>query len=1087
MNKKFSTLMVGTLLAASTSAFAVTDAYKTIPTVTEVASGSTTITSGDLVLLKGVGGTNGIDLNGPASGKVKMDSLIWNTALTAGRSKAHVDSLLFTVTHKPVAQMYNGTPIQENVFTFASRYVKFAFAKPAAGKVANAFVKSNGELNEWILPEAYMTTKANNSSNNALGYAPYAIASRVGNGDATPDSVYVLATLKVKDANDNAAGTVQIVKIGYSDKLDAEIAQYGNYIKFDKGEGQLLEAASGSASNATHTLVTFSGFKVTGDLDFAVPYNEVEAALGYKTPSFAFGTAVSQGEENLLAAYNWEVKQFERGDNVLLKAVGAKQDVTNRDLYLTVDNACYDDVNTANFKLALDTLPGDGNSSAVPAEMFRNKDTYAFTIKANFTNDSISISTVKVPARQDDNSFVDKNGQTQVEAKVAVIAVKSFLGKNVLTTIVTNDDKTPAPLITPSEDPTKELENAGSAAEFTDGDVYNIYDMNKVKANGEVNPDYGKALIIDNMNNRTIQKFVKLANFDNTLPSHQWVVVKQKSAKVYSFTNRETGAGVDATAESGKTTLTNVKLYPVSGTTNEYTYGTKADTIKLEKRAASTLSKFDGYRNITKEEQMNKVFTLRFVSELLGKEAFVQQGADSLMMVTLDNKAKAAQVRFLQMGDSIKLGKLTIAPYAIKLGRYFLTYDKTKKVYRFTTKQEGEAEGEAPTVDDTFVLTKLIGGKLALVPSTTVNGGAPEKLAIDSKDGSAVKVALNSDLRHTFELTEPEAPIFAQVMPKTDTTLVDVSFSSVENLGWQIAVGADNFLYEGVPALKAGGAEYDKAAFKFQLDTAYIQRPGNTMPLYYITRDAVRGDSIPVPHEHIKGDDHVCPAPLPNDTLSGNYLFIMEDSLGISRENDLKYGYTYNAEYESVGAFAKLQMVKAKHIGDKLIVNPGRVTPSSMDTLIAGEIANNATVEQMQTQWLAGRNAENKALFAFRINLDNKDEYAIYNPSTRKYITYVNGFVVASEVAAFYNLKDKEGGNVANETIDQTASTVSVLAKNGAVEVVGAAGKKVVVSNMLGQVKANTVLTSDNATISVPAGIMIVAVDGEEAVKVIVK
>ena len=158
MNKKFSTLMVGTLLAASTSAFAVTDAYKTIPTVTEVASGSTTITSGDLVLLKGVGGTNGIDLNGPASGKVKMDSLIWNTALTAGRSKAHVDSLLFTVTHKPVAQMYNGTPIQENVFTFASRYVKFAFAKPAAGKVANAFVKSNGELNEWILPEAYMTT-----------------------------------------------------------------------------------------------------------------------------------------------------------------------------------------------------------------------------------------------------------------------------------------------------------------------------------------------------------------------------------------------------------------------------------------------------------------------------------------------------------------------------------------------------------------------------------------------------------------------------------------------------------------------------------------------------------------------------------------------------------------------------------------------------------------------------------------------------------------------------------------------------------------------------------------------------------------
>ena len=64
---------------------------------------------------------------------------------------------------------------------------------------------------------------------------------------------------------------------------------------------------------------------------------------------------------------------------------------------------------------------------------------------------------------------------------------------------------------------------------------------------------------------------------------------------------------------------------------------------------------------------------------------------------------------------------------------------------------------------------------------------------------------------------------------------------------------------------------------------------------------------------------------------------------------------------------------------------------------------------------------------------------------------------------------------------------VSVVAGNGTVTVQGAAGKSVVITNILGKVVAETVLTSDNATIAVPAGIVAVAVDGEEAVKTVVK
>ena len=73
----------------------------------------------------------------------------------------------------------------------------------------------------------------------------------------------------------------------------------------------------------------------------------------------------------------------------------------------------------------------------------------------------------------------------------------------------------------------------------------------------------------------------------------------------------------------------------------------------------------------------------------------------------------------------------------------------------------------------------------------------------------------------------------------------------------------------------------------------------------------------------------------------------------------------------------------------------------------------------------------------------------------------------------------------ANEGV--SATEVKIIATDGAVNVKNAAGKNVVVSTILGQIVANEVLTSDNATISVPAGIAIVSVDGEEAVKVSVR
>ena len=79
------------------------------------------------------------------------------------------------------------------------------------------------------------------------------------------------------------------------------------------------------------------------------------------------------------------------------------------------------------------------------------------------------------------------------------------------------------------------------------------------------------------------------------------------------------------------------------------------------------------------------------------------------------------------------------------------------------------------------------------------------------------------------------------------------------------------------------------------------------------------------------------------------------------------------------------------------------------------------------------------------------------------------------------------GDPTSNESIADAAEGVKVIAGNGVVEIQGAAGKNVVITNVLGKVITSTVLTSDNATIAAPAGIIVVAVDGEAAVKAVVK
>ena len=86
-----------------------------------------------------------------------------------------------------------------------------------------------------------------------------------------------------------------------------------------------------------------------------------------------------------------------------------------------------------------------------------------------------------------------------------------------------------------------------------------------------------------------------------------------------------------------------------------------------------------------------------------------------------------------------------------------------------------------------------------------------------------------------------------------------------------------------------------------------------------------------------------------------------------------------------------------------------------------------------------------------------------------------------------FNVENKVDDQLATDNEEIATSEVTVIALQGAVRVANAEGKKVVITNILGQTVANTVITSSDATISAPQGVVVVAVEGEEAVKAIVK
>ena len=293
-------------------------------------------------------------------------------------------------------------------------------------------------------------------------------------------------------------------------------------------------------------------------------------------------------------------------------------------------------------------------------------------------------------------------------------------------------------------------------------------------------------------------------------------------------------------------------------------------------------------------------------------------------------------------------------------------------------------------------------------------------------------------------------------------------------------------------------AENETRSYTMFVDTAYV-RENTRMPQYLIgvRPEVVPGDTTwcnatSAHHHETLADSLACDHTVIDAGFTrAMYLFNAQDSVDVKN-----YDYQGKVAYGAQG-YTRLAFKDAVHAQDTLyILKPGVTTEQLKATnlkdgsLFANKIALN-------------NNKHKNVVFQFRLVAEDNNRFLIESesdpemiaPEKGGWVKIQNGVPVIARFDTFNEaIAQAEIFDVNDEIkYDATANDeiavegVSVVAGDGQVTIMGAAGKNVTITNILGKVIASQVIASDNATIAVPAGIVAVAVEGEAAVKAIVK
>ena len=683
---------------------------------------------------------------------------------------------------------------------------------------------------------------------------------------------------------------------------------------------------------------------------------------------------------------------------------------------------------------------------------------YAFDVAYDANKDSVTIKPQYIIKKNDYTQAADTSGVTysidangKTGATDYVLSLKQFSGAVEMTVVNAGVEKI------------YRINTGGSAAssgwEVTtaDSDIYYIQYISEKAAEKE---NTGKFFTAEGLVKGSYEAF-------NHLPSTQWALVKDANDLV-KIVNRADEKKV-FTDKSGKA-FNNVQLYKAGG---DYVSVYNGDTLKLTSVAPtfkmdSTIGYFayDAKKNDVLKYQLtyfNELDATKNVGVRKDSTLFVDKSGEGIWFQMKVAKAAAEYGADAIKNVSKKLKKATYTIDAIVNGKAYKVVMKNGK-YAISDKSSGETAVE-------FDVKELMHNDLCWYVLNNLTS-ADSKVSVDDNTLNLFNELTTEARTSMFALTQGAAPLYrrfgetiADEIAKNDTAYVEFFKANEPN----------RFLYENSSNIVAeNGTEFAKDSLDFLgmynkadmkrnasifVDTAYV-RNDTIKPLYMLALGVqfTEGKAdVPCPDHGMDCEHATHGAP---SYTEGRYLVALNDSVANNP----------SATYQTK---TRLAFVPAKHIADTLVIANSEFTGTK----------DNAGKDSLIVD---GTNMH-AATFAFRLVNDDPADFYMETVDGQ-YVRIHNGVpVLVSELeqATVFNVNPTEETPTANEGIN--ASEVSVIASEGAVIINGAAGKKVTISNVLGQTIANTVLSSDNATISAPAGIVVVAVEGEAAVKAIVK
>lgn len=442
-----------------------------------------------------------------------------------------------------------------------------------------------------------------------------------------------------------------------------------------------------------------------------------------------------------------------------------------------------------------------------------------------------------------------------------------------------------------------------------------------------------------------------------------------------------------------------------------------------------------------------------------------------------------------------KNGKYCVADTLDRNANYTLAYFTLKENNHWTAdNEEGHyyalVRTEYPSAypvdkDDVYTddVNKFAGWKY-------VFDDALDKLAIEQGQLDAKVENLCQDRTESFILEADTMPYYRRVVGlKTE------KFYSTNNENRTLGES----VIDGVTYMNIFSAvEEPERNNEFFIDTAHVNV--SSMPTYLLALDVEAKKTAECNHEdHPAIGDHYQVI----DYLQGRYM--VDASV-----DSVIPAYLKNSVKPFENVYTRYAFVNAIHYQDTLyIMDAADATIKYDRDLYDGKnVAKKVVLKEK---------AYDGASIAFRLKDQSDDENFYIETKGKQYGYAANGNtwlkeqnhnIVSTGRGGYSETGDHNGNNwhqnvyediyqalllnttaqsdaTANEDVE--VSSVTVIAGNGQITVAGAAGKKVVITNILGQTVANTVVTSDNATIAAPAGVVVVAIEGEDAVKAIVK